>query len=189
MGAKPSDGPVVVTGATGGVGSVAVALLAKEGFDVIASSGKGDKVDYLKGLGAKQVIDRHSLSEQNLRPMNAMQYAHGIDTVGGEILTNVIKGLSYGGSVAICGLVASPAFTTTVLPFILRNVNILGIDSVALPVEEKTRVWNMLGTDWKLSSLEDMVVEIGLNQLSGEIDKIFAGGVAGRTLVKHEALG
>jgi NADPH:quinone reductase-like Zn-dependent oxidoreductase len=121
--------------------------------------------------------------------MDAMKYAHGIDTVGGEILTNVIKGLSYGGSVAICGLVASPAFTTTVLPFILRNVNILGIDSVSLPIEEKTRVWNMLGTDWKLSSLEDMVVEIGLNQLSGEIDKIFAGGVAGRTLVKHETLG
>ncbi|MBT3624568.1 MAG: YhdH/YhfP family quinone oxidoreductase [Gammaproteobacteria bacterium] len=189
MGAKPSDGPVVVTGATGGVGSVAVALLAKEGFDVVASSGKADKADYLKGLGAKDVIDRESLSEQNPRPMDAMKYAHGIDTVGGEILTNVIKGLSYGGSVAICGLVASPAFTTTVLPFILRNVNILGIDSVSLPIEEKTRVWNMLAADWKLSSLDEMVVEIGLNQLSGEIDKIFAGGVAGRTLVKHEVLG
>jgi putative YhdH/YhfP family quinone oxidoreductase len=188
MGAKPSDGPVVVTGATGGVGSVAVALLAKEGFDVIASSGKVNKTDYLKGLGAKEVIDRQSLSEKNSRPMDAMKYAHGIDTVGGEILTNVIKGLNYGGSVAICGLVASPAFSTTVLPFILRSVNILGIDSVSLAVEEKTRVWNMLGTDWKLSSLEDMVFEIGLNQLSGEIDKIFAGGVAGRTLVRHDAL-
>ena len=121
--------------------------------------------------------------------MDAMKYAHGIDTVGGEILTNVIKGLSYGGSVAICGLVASPAFTATVLPFILRNVNILGIDSVSLPIEEKTNVWSMLATDWKLSSLEDMVVEVGLKQLSGEIDNILAGGVAGRTLVKHEALG
>jgi len=189
MGAKPSDGPVVVTGATGGVGSVAVALLAKEGFDVVASSGKADKTDYLEGLGAKDVIGRQPLSEENRRPLDAMKYAHGIDTVGGEILSNVIKGLSYGGSVAICGLVASPSFTTTVLPFILRNVNLLGIDSVELPIEEKTRVWNRLGTDWKLSSLEDMVVEVGLNQLSSEIDKIFAGGVTGRTLVKHEALG
>ena len=189
MGAKPSDGPIVVTGATGGVGSVAVALLAKEGFDVVASSGKADKTDYLKGLGAKDVIGRQSMSEENRRPLDAMKYAHGIDTVGGEILSNVIKGLSYGGSVAICGLVASPSFTTTVLPFILRNVNLLGIDSVELPIEEKTRVWNRLGTDWKLSSLEDMVVEVGLNQLSSEIDKIFAGEVTGRTLVKHEALG
>ena len=188
MGAIPSDGPVIVTGATGGVGSVSVSLLAKAGFDVVASSGKANKVDYLKSLGAKEVIDRDSISKESGRPLDAMKYAHGIDTVGGEILSNVIKSLSYGGSVAICGLVASPSFTTTVLPFILRNVNILGIDSVELPISEKNRVWNNLNDEWKISSLEEMVSEIDLNQLSGEINKILSGDVSGRTIIKHDSL-
>ncbi len=185
MGATPADGPVIVTGATGGVGSVAVALLASQGFEVVASSGKADKVDYLKRLGASEVIERQALSEENKRPMDAETWGHGIDTVGGEILSNVIKGLKYNGSVAICGLVASPAFNTTVLPFILRNVNILGIDSVQLPIDIKTRVWNQLAADWKVPGLEDMVVETGLDGLSAVIDTIFAGGVTGRTLVAH----
>lgn len=187
MGATPSDGPVIVTGATGGVGSVAVALLASKGFEVVASSGKADQVDYLKGLGASSVIGREALSEANARPMSGEVYAHGVDTVGGEILSNVIKSLKYGGSVSICGLVASPAFNTTVLPFILRGVNILGIDSVQLPVKHKTRVWNNLASDWQVSSLEDMVQEINLDGLSSVIDTIFEGGVTGRTLVKHQA--
>jgi len=183
MGAKPDDGPVVVTGATGGVGSVAVALLAGQGFEVVASSGKADKVDYLKSLGATEVIGREVLGEENPRPMANMDYAHGIDTVGGEILSNVIKSLKHSGSVAICGLVASPAFSTTVLPFILRNVNVLGVDSVELPIAEKNRVWDLLASDWKLDHLEDMVVEIGLDGVSEAVDTIFAGGVTGRTLV------
>lgn len=186
MGAKPEDGPVVVTGASGGVGSIAVALLAGQGYEVVASSGKANKADYLKRLGAKEVIGRDALSEVNKRPVAGMDYAHGIDTVGGEILSNVIKSLKYGGSVAICGLVASPAFNITVLPFILRNVNVLGIDSVELPIEQKNRVWDRLATDWQLSSLEDMVVETGLGGLSEAVDKIFAGEMVGRTLVVHE---
>jgi putative YhdH/YhfP family quinone oxidoreductase len=185
MGATPSDGPVVVTGATGGVGSVAVSLLASQGFEVVASSGKADRADYLAGLGASQVIGRDELSEENPRPLSAETWAHGIDTVGGDILSNVIKSLKYGGSVAICGLVASPAFSTTVLPFILRGVNVLGIDSVELPIEEKTRIWNLLARDWKLDNLEEMAVETGLDGLSESIDTIFAGGVTGRTLVLH----
>ncbi len=185
MGAKPEDGPVVVTGATGGVGSVAVSLLASQGFEVIASSGKSDKQEYLRSLGATSVIDRAELGSENSRPLGAMTYAHGIDTVGGDTLSNVIKSLSYGGSVAICGLVASPAFTTTVLPFILRNVNVLGIDSVELPIAEKNRVWSRLAADWQIPGLGEMVSEIGLDTLSEEIDRIFAGGVTGRTLVKH----
>lgn len=186
MGATPADGPVVVTGASGGVGSVAVALLAAQGFEVIAASGKADKVDYMKALGAKEVIGREVLGEENKRPLGAETYAHGIDTVGGEILSNVIKSLKHSGSVAICGLVASPSFSTTVLPFILRNVNILGIDSVQLPIEEKNRVWGYLAGDWKLANLEDMTIEIGLEGLSTAIDEIFEGKVAGRTLVKHQ---
>jgi len=145
MGAQPADGPVVVTGATGGVGSVAVALLAKLGYEVVASSGKADKGDYLKSLGATSVISRAELSAENKRPMAAETWAHGVDTVGGEILSNVIKGLKYSGSVAICGLGASLAFSTTVLPFILRNVNILGIDSVVLPLAVRRQtLWNHL---------------------------------------------
>jgi len=184
MGAQPSDGPVVVTGATGGVGSVAVALLAKLGYDVVASSGKAEKDDYLKSLGAGSVISRADLSEENKRPMAAETWAHGIDTVGGEILSNVIKGLKYNGSVAICGLVASPAFSTTVLPFILRNVNVLGVDSVELPLAKKQEIWHRLATDLKLDTLDKMTTEVTLDGLSDVIDSIIQGGVSGRTLVK-----
>jgi len=184
MGAQPSDGPVVVTGATGGVGSVAVALLAKLGYDVVASSGKAEKDDYLKSLGAGSVISRADLSEENKRPMAAETWAHGIDTVGGEILSNVIKGLKYSGSVAICGLVASPAFSTTVLPFILRNVNVLGVDSVELPLAKKQEIWHRLATDLKLDTLDKMTTEVTLDGRSDVIDSIIQGGVSGRTLVK-----
>lgn len=185
MGAAPADGPVIVTGATGGVGSVAVALLAQQGFEVVASSGKADQADYLRALGAAEVVGRETLSEENSRPMSAEVYGHGIDTVGGEILSNVIKSLKHSGSVAICGLVASPVFSTTVLPFILRNVNVLGIDSVELSIDEKTRVWQHLATDWQVPHLETMVREVSLGDLSAEIDRIFAGGMTGRTLVVH----
>ncbi len=184
MGAQPSDGPVVVTGATSGVGSVAVALLAKLVYEVVASSGKAEKNDYLKSIGAASVISRDELSEENKRPMAAETWAHGIDTVGGEILSNVIKGLKYSGSVAICGLVASPAFSTTVLPFILRNVNVLGVDSVELPLAKKQEIWARLATDLKLDSLDTMTSEVALDGLSEVIDSIIQGGVSGRTLVK-----
>ncbi|MBD3649433.1 MAG: YhdH/YhfP family quinone oxidoreductase, partial [Pseudomonadales bacterium] len=185
MGASPEDGPVVVTGATGGVGSVAVALLAKLGFEVVASSGKADQADYLKSLGAGTIIGRDELSEESKRPLLAENWAHGVDTVGGEILSNVIKSLKYGGSVAICGLVASPVFSAAVFPFILRGVNVLGIDSVELPIDQKKSTWNRLATDWKLTNLNDMVSEISKDQLSDTIEAIFAGKVKGRTLLTH----
>ena len=185
MGAAPSDGPVIVSGATGGVGSVAVALLSQLGYEVVASSGKTDKVEYLTSLGASSVIGREELSVENPRPMLATSYAHGIDTVGGEILSNIVKSLRYGGSVSICGLVASPNFTTTVLPFILRGVNILGIDSVELPITNKNKIWHRLATDWKISTLNEMTVEIDLEGISEAVDVIFSGQVTGRTLVVH----
>ncbi|MBP18286.1 MAG: YhdH/YhfP family quinone oxidoreductase [Pseudomonadales bacterium] len=185
MGAKPADGPVLVTGATGGVGSIAVMLLAKLGYEVVASSGKPDKVDFLKSLGAASVIGRDELSEENKRPMAAPVWAHAVDCVGGEILSNVIKCLYPLGSVAICGLVASPNFSTTVLPFILRGVNVLGVDSVEIPIDYKNRIWDRLATDWRLSDLDSVTNEIGLSGLSEAIDQIFAGQVSGRTLVSH----
>jgi acrylyl-CoA reductase (NADPH) len=185
MGAKPADGPVLVTGATGGVGSIAVMLLAKLGYEVIASSGKAEKTEFLKSLGAATVIDREGLSEVNKRPVLAPEYAHAVDCVGGEILSNIIKRLQPQGSVAICGLVASPAFNTTVLPFILRGVNVLGVDSVEIPISLKTHIWGRLASDWKLSGLEALTTEVGLEQLPTVLDEIFAGQVSGRTLLTH----
>ena len=183
LGASPDDGPIVVTGATGGVGSVAVSLLAKAGYEVTASSGKSDKVEYLKALGATTVISREALSAENPQPMLSTAYAHGIDTVGGTILSNVVRSLHYGGSVAICGLVASPKFEITVLPFILRGVNVLGVDSVELPITSKNIIWNRLANDWKLDSLAQMTQETDLVGVSEAVDRIFRGDVSGRILV------
>ena len=183
QGASPEQGPVLVSGATGGVGSVAVSLLSKLGFPVLASTGKPDKVKYLESLGAQSVLPRSELEEANKRPMAAPIYANAIDTVGGEILTNIIKSLDYQGSVAICGLVASPVFSTTVLPFILRGVNVLGIDSVELPVLDKTRNWNRLAAEWSLPNLEEMAIDINLAGLSAAIADILAAKVAGRVVV------
>ncbi len=183
MGAKPADGPVLVTGASGGVGSIAVLLLAKLGYEVVASSGKAEQADFLKALGAATVIGREELSEPDKRPMLAPKYAHAVDCVGGEILSNVIKQLNPLGSVAICGLVASPAFSTTVLPFILRGVNVLGVDSVEIPLADKASIWQKLAAEWELGELASLTTEVDLDGLSEVIDKIFAGQVVGRTLV------
>ena len=184
MNAQPEQGPVLVTGATGGVGSVAIALLSHLGFEVVAVSGKQDQVDYLKGLGAETVIGRETLSEQSSRPMLKPMYAHAVDTVGGDMLSNVIKSLNPQGSVAICGLVASPKMDITVLPFILRGVNVLGVDSVELPIEDKARNWTRLAEEWRLPNLAQMATEVGLDGISQTVDALLAGGVVGRTLVR-----
>ncbi len=184
MNAQPEQGPILVTGATGGVGSVAIALLAHLGFEVIAVSGKRDQVDYLKALGAETVIGRETLSAQSSRPILKPMYAHAVDTVGGDMLSNVIKSLNPQGSVAVCGLVASPKMDITVLPFILRGVNVLGVDSVELPLEDKARNWTRLAEEWRLPNLGEMTTEVGLEGISQTVDKLLAGGVVGRTLVR-----
>lgn len=183
MGSKPEDGPVLVTGATGGVGSIAVMLLSRLGYDVVAMSGKADQKDFLASLGAGRVIGRDELSAANPRPMLATTWGHAVDTVGGDILSNIIKGLKDGGSVAICGLVASPKFEVTVLPFILRGVNVLGVDSVEIPLEKKARIWTLFASTWKLDNLDLVRTDTGLDGLSAAIDRIFAGQMVGRTLV------
>lgn len=187
MGATSADGPVLVTGATGGVGSVAVALLSHCGYEVVACSGKKEE-EYLKQLGAASVIDRTDLSAENARPMLSASWAHAIDTAGGEILSNVLKSLRYGGSVSACGLVASASFSATVLPFILRGINLLGIDSVELPIDAKRETWNRLAGDWKLSNLEMMCTETKLENIDQAIDRIFQGRMVGRALLVHESL-
>lgn len=183
MGASPTDGPVLVTGATGGVGSVAVMLLAKLGYETVALSGKADKEQFLRTLGASSVVGRAALSEENKKSMLATDWAHAIDVVGGNILSNVIKSLKPGGSVAICGLVASPAFDATVLPFILRGINVLGVDSVEIPLQKKVEIWNKFAADWKLEELQSLATESNLEGLSAAINTIFSGQMVGRTIV------
>lgn len=182
-GLTPSAGPVLVTGATGGVGSIAVALLASRGYDVVACSGKADAVEWLKSLGAREVIAREQLQEGSEKPLLKEQWGGAVDTVGGDILFNVVKSLRYGASVACCGLTAGTGFKASVLPFILRGVNLLGVDSVELPLVVKASMWDKLSLQWKLD-LTPLVEEIGLEQLPAAIARILASQVRGRVLVR-----
>lgn len=186
-GLSPAQGSVLVTGATGGVGSVAVMLLSQLGYEVVAVTGKADKADWLKSLGASEVLSREALAEGAGKPLLAERYAAAVDTVGGELLFNAVKSLRYGGSLAACGLVASPTIPATVLPFILRHVNLLGIDSVQWPLAEKKRLWGRLAKEWQLPSLETLVEPLSLETLSDALDRILAGEMVGRGLLIHSA--
>lgn len=184
MGVTTEKGQVLVTGATGGVGSIAVALLASAGYEVVASSGKAEQADMLKRLGASEVIDRAEFGEVNKRPMLKERFAGAVDVVGGDTLSNVIKSLKSGGSAACCGLVQSPAFEASVLPFILRGVNVLGVDSVEIPLPAKQAAWKQLARSAKLPAIELLNKEISLKQVPAALEDLFAGGAIGHTLVK-----
>lgn len=181
-GLQASDGDVLVTGATGGVGSVAVKLLSQLGYRVVAATGKAEQAEFLQQLGAAEVIDRKVLSEGTERPMLKPRWAGAVDTVGGDILFNVVKSLNYGGSVACCGLTAGTDYAGNVFPFILRGVNLLGVDSVELPLVAKASMWDMLSLQWKMD-LEPLVEEISLEQTPQAIAQILAGQQKGRVLV------
>ncbi len=183
-GVTPDAGPILVTGATGGVGSVAVALLATLGYRVAASTGKAQQDEFLKSLGARQIVPRSELLEGLERPLLKEQWAGAVDTVGGDIVFNVVKSLRYGGSAACCGLTAGVAFKGSVLPFILRGVNLLGVDSVELPLVVKASMWDKLSLQWKLDGLDKLVNEVGLEQLPEAIAEILAGRLVGRVLVR-----
>lgn len=182
-GVAPDDGPVLVTGSTGGVGSVAVKLLAKLGYEVHAGTGKADRHDYLRDLGASTVVSREDLLAGAERPLGRETWSGVVDTVGGQILVNALKSLRYGASLAACGLVASPEIPLSVFPFILRNVNLLGIDSVEFPIRYKEFIWTKLAGIWKLDGLEQLVEPLNLETLSDAIDRILAGDMVGRGLV------
>ncbi len=183
MGLTAQQGPVLVTGASGGVGSIAVALLASAGYTVVASSGKADQAEMLKRIGAAEVIDRAELSEPNKRPMLKERFAGAVDVAGGDTLANVIKSLQAGGSVACCGLVQSPAFDGTVLPFILRGVNLLGVDSVEIPLAAKQAAWEQLADSAELDGIAAINREISLDEVPGELRTLFGGGMKGHVLV------
>lgn len=183
-GLEPDDGPVLVTGATGGVGSISVMLLSALGYNVAAATGKEQQADLLTRLGAKQIVPRLELQSGTDRPLLREQWAGAVDTVGGDILFNVLKATQYGGSVACCGLTAGVDFQASVLPFILRGVNLLGVDSVELPLVVKASMWDKLSLQWKLPNLDDLVTEVGLTQLPAAIEQILRGEQVGRVLVR-----
>lgn len=183
-GVTPERGPVLVTGATGGVGSTAVGMLARLGYEVVASTGKPSETAFLTGLGASSVIDRAELAEESKRPLETMTWAGAVDCVGGVPLANILKRTQYGGSVAASGLTAGNGLATTVLPFILRGVNLLGIDSVNIELERRRRVWERLAGDLKPNGLDEIAREITLDDLDEVLTAILRGEARGRSLVR-----
>src|SRR5438034_3990484 len=181
-GLSKDSGEVLVTGATGGVGSVAVAILAKLGFNVVAATGKVSEQAFLTRLGAKAIISREEANDTSGRPLQKGRWAGVVDTVGGNILATAIKTAKYGGLVAACGNAMSADLAMTVYPFILRGVSVLGVDSVEIPVGTRVRAWQKLAQDWKLD-LSELVTEVSLEELNPKIDEILKGGIRGRVLV------
>ncbi len=182
-GLQPSDGPVLVQGATGGVGSMAVAMLAKNGYTVYASTGKDSEHDYLRSLGAAEILSREDVTPEKLRPLQKQRFAAAVDPVGGKPLASVLSSIQYGGSVAVSGLTAGVEVPTTVMPFILRGVDLLGIDSVYTPMELRRQVWQRLATDLKPDTLNEIENEISLDELPDTLQSILQSKVRGRTVV------
>jgi acrylyl-CoA reductase (NADPH) len=187
QGVTPDQGEILVTGATGGVGSVAVAILAKLGYQVAALTGKASEADYLKGLGASTIVDRADLAEENKRPLEAERWAGCIDAVGGVVLARALAQMKYGGSVAAIGLAGSANLPTTVIPFILRGVNLLGIDSVMAPLAKRQEAWARLVTDLPMEILNAMVVPATLSQAAEMGGKIIKGAIRGRVVIDTSA--
>jgi acrylyl-CoA reductase (NADPH) len=183
MGMGPDSGEILVTGAAGGVGSVAIAILAKLGYSVTAATGRAETHDYLKDLGAANLIGRDELEEDSGRPMDKPRWAGAVDTVGGDILSHVLKAISPFGSVAACGNAAGLKVETTVLPFILRGVNLLGVNSVFCPVPRRVEAWKRLVTDLPLDKLESMTEVVPFADVLGLSKEILKGQVRGRIVV------
>lgn len=183
-GLAPERGDVLVTGAAGGVGSVAVAILAKLGYTVAAVTGRPDTAGYLEDLGAASIVDRAELAEAGTRPLESERWAAAVDAVGGEMLARVLKQIKYNGSVAAIGLAGGAAVPSfTVIPFLLRGVNLLGIDSVMRPYEDRVEAWNRIATDLPMDRLEQMISEHGLAELPALGTSILEGGVKGRVVI------
>jgi len=179
-----TNGEVLVTGATGGVGSISVAILSKLGFEVIALSGKENQIDYLKAIGAKEVVLRKDFDIENKKPMGKERFSGVIDTVGGNILAEALKQIKYDGVATCCGLTASPVFNTNVFPFILRGVRLIGIDSVESSLVKKTQAWEKIANEFKIDTLGKLAHEISLDEIQQAYEKILSAKAVGRYLVK-----
>lgn len=182
-GITPNSGDVLVTGANGGVGSFAIAILAKRGYRVVASTGRPEEASRLHNLGAAEIIERHTVAERG-KPLQKERWAAAIDSVGSHTLANVCAGIKYGGVVAACGLAQGMDFPTTVAPFILRGVTLTGIDSVFAPMERRLSAWDALATEVDGSTLDSIVKEITLNDAIPMASALLAGKIAGRVIVK-----
>jgi putative YhdH/YhfP family quinone oxidoreductase len=177
------DGAVIVSGATGGVGSLSVSLLSNLGYTVAALTGKEDQTPFLLSLGAKEVLSRSLFSERTSQALLSSQWAGGIDTTGGIILENIIKSTKLFGAVTTCGNVAAAELELSVYPFILRGIRLIGISSQNTPLEERQVIWNHFASDWKISKVDELVQEINLKEVSSYIDKILAGKNVGRVII------
>lgn len=187
-GLQPGDGPVLVTGATGGVGSTAVNMLSGLGYEVAAATGKAGEHDFLRGLGATEILGREDVSAASPAPLEAERWAGAVDPVGGDTLAYLLRTVRYRGSVANCGLTGGAALASTVLPFILRGVSLLGIDSVQCPADVRAAVWKRLGTDLKPKNLAESIArEVDLDGVGDVTAGILGGAVRGRTIVRLRA--
>ncbi len=186
-GLKPGGREVLVTGAAGGVGSVAIAILSNLGYKVVGSSGRPEQRDYLTKLGASDVIDRATLAAPTKRPLESERWAAAIDSVGGDTLANLLKSMVLGGSVAACGLAGGPALNTTVFPFILRGVNLLGIDSSRVPNTRRREIWSRLSRDLPMNLLDSMITVEPLSKIFELGEQILAGKTRGRTVIDVNA--
>ena len=186
-GLRPDRGPVLVTGATGGVGSFSVAILSKLGYSVLAGTGKANQGDYLALLGAREVLGRDQLDDSSGKALLKERWAGVVDTVGGGILSTAIRSTAYGGCIAACGNAAGAELPLTVFPFILRGVGLLGIDSANCPEETRREVWQLLAAGWKPTLLETMAKECLLEELSDRMNDILQGRITGRIVVNLEA--
>ena len=184
-GIGPDAGPVIVTGATGGVGSTAVAMLAARGYTVHASTGKASEHDFLRALGASEILDREELAAESRRPIERERWAAAVDPVGGSTTASILRQTKYGGVVAVSGLTGGVAVSTNVMPFILRGVSLVGIESVYWPGEDRPRLWARMAEDFSGRNLLDLVeARIGLEDVPEAAAKILVGGVRGRILVR-----
>lgn len=183
-GLRPANGPVIVTGATGGVGGLAVDILARRGYDVTALTGKAEEKDYLTGLGAKSILLRQDLDLAKIRPLDSARWAGAVDNLGGDILAWIASTMQQGGTIASIGLAASHKLNTTVMPFILRGVSLLGIDSGYIREPYRSGVWQRLATDLKPPHLAEMSRTVGFDQLPGLFAEYLAGRARGRVIVE-----
>jgi len=183
-GLTPDSGDILVTGATGGVGSLAVSILSKIGYSVTAATGKTDQNDFLRNIGAKAVISRADIADDSKRPLLKAKWAGVVDTVGGNILASALKSTFQRAAVTCCGNVASPTFAATVYPFILRGITLYGIDSASTPMPLRQKIWRKIAGEWKISHLDNLHTEIPLEGLEHAIERMLSGGQHGRVIVR-----